>query len=92
MCIAAATTFYSGVSLASNQAQAASVRWTFDGHIGNNSLTLSPDERTVVLSDSQAPALIVYDMASGKARAVLEGLVTPRNLVVATLAAPTLQR
>lgn len=81
MCMAAATTLFTGASLASNQAQTAPVRWTFDGQIRNNTLALSPDERTAVVAYSQGPELIVYDLDSGKVRAVLDGFVTPRNIV-----------
>jgi YVTN family beta-propeller protein len=52
----------------------ATQRWTFDGAIHNNSLALSPDER---------PDVVVYNLTTGKVRAVLNGFVTPRNIVFA---------
>jgi len=62
------------------QAQETS-RWTFDGTIHNNSLAISPDERTAVVSYSERPDVIVYDLESKKARGVLNGFVTPRNIL-----------
>lgn len=62
-------------------APAAGARWTFDGGIHNNSLAVSPDERTAVASHSERPDVIVYDLTTAKVRAVLNGFVTPRNIV-----------
>lgn len=53
----------------------------FDGGIKNNSLALSPDEGTAVVSYSDDPVVIVYDMAAGRVRQRLEGFTTPRNIV-----------
>lgn len=52
----------------------ATQRWTFDGAIRNNSLALSPDEGTAVVSYSERPDVVVYDLKAGKVRAVLNGL------------------
>ncbi|PRC93131.1 YncE family protein [Solimicrobium silvestre] len=60
---------------------AAEPRWTFDGAIHNNSLAISPDETIAVASYSERPDVVVYDLNSGKVRAVLHGYVTPRNIV-----------
>lgn len=57
------------------------VRWTFDGAIHNNSLAVSPDETTAVASYSERPDVIVYDLHSGQVRKVLNGYITPRNVV-----------
>jgi YVTN family beta-propeller protein len=65
----------------SGAASAAEPRWTFDGAIHNNSLALSPDETMAVASYSERPDVVVYDLASGKVRAVLHDYVTPRNVV-----------
>lgn len=56
-------------------------RWTFDGGIRNNSLAVSPDESTAVVSYSERPDVIVYDLRTSKVRRVLHGYVTPRNIV-----------
>ena len=58
-------------------------RWTFDGAIYNNSLTLSPDEGTAVVSCSERRDVAVYSRKTGKVRKVLSGFVTPRNTVFA---------
>lgn len=63
----------------------ATQRWTFDGAIHNNSLALSPDEGTAVVSYSERPDVVVYDLKTGKVRKVLIGFVTPRNIVFAPL-------
>ena len=71
-----------GVALAASMsAWAAQDRWTFDGDIHNNSLAVSPDETTAVVSYSQRPDVVVYDLKTGKVRQVLTGYVTPRNIV-----------
>lgn len=62
---------------------AAAARWTFDGNIKNNSLAISPDERLAVVSYSERPDVVVYDLTTGQVRAVLNGFVTPRNIVFA---------
>lgn len=49
----------------------ATQRWTFDGAIHNNSLALSPDEGTAVVSYSERPDVVVYDLKTGKVRKVL---------------------
>ncbi|MFJ9991886.1 beta-propeller fold lactonase family protein [Pseudomonas putida] len=56
-------------------------RWTFDGDIRNNSLAVSPDEMTAVVSYSQRSDVMVYDLKSGTLRHVLNGYITPRNIV-----------
>ena len=61
----------------------ATQRWTFDGAIHNNSLALSPDEGTAVVSYSERPDVVVYNLKTGKVRKVLNGFVTPRNIVFA---------
>ena len=63
--------------------EGATHRWTFDGDIHNNSLALSPDERTAVVSYSERPDVVVYDLKTGMVRSVLRGFVTPRNIVFA---------
>lgn len=62
---------------------AADMRKTFDGAIHNNSLAVSPDEMTAVVSYSERPDIVVYDLTSDKVRAVLHGYVTPRNILFA---------
>ncbi|MDR3481440.1 MAG: beta-propeller fold lactonase family protein [Burkholderiaceae bacterium] len=62
-------------------ASAADSRWTFDGAIHNNSLAISPDETIAVASYSERPDIVVYDLKSGTVRAILNGYVTPRNIV-----------
>lgn len=78
LCSAFLTTAFSPVALA---ADAAPQRVTFDGQIRNNSLALSPDEKTVVVSYSERSEVVVYDAATGTVRGVLQGYVTPRNIV-----------
>ncbi|VVM67282.1 hypothetical protein PS662_01616 [Pseudomonas fluorescens] len=67
----------------SMSAVGADEKWTFDGNIQNNSLAISPDESTAVVSYSQRSDVVVYDLKSGKVRKVLSGYVTPRNIVFA---------
>ena len=43
-------------------------RWTFDGAIYNNSLALSPDEGTAVVSYSERPDVVAYNLKTGKVR------------------------
>ncbi|MYZ42513.1 beta-propeller fold lactonase family protein [Schauerella aestuarii] len=66
-----------------NRTPAATARWTFDGNIKNNSLAISPDERLAVVSYSERPDVVIYDLTSGKVRVVLNDFVTPRNIVFA---------
>ncbi|MBK5017174.1 YncE family protein [Pantoea sp. S62] len=67
--------------MVSAAAGAVGSRWTFDGDIHNNSLAISPDEKTAVASYSERSEVIVYDLATGKVRKVLKGYVTPRNVL-----------
>jgi YVTN family beta-propeller protein len=56
-------------------------RASFDGHIKNNSLALSPDEKVAAVSYSDLPEVVVYDL-TGRAQArVLSGFITPRNIL-----------
>lgn len=64
-------------------AQADAPRWTFDGAIHNNALAISPDQGTAVVSYSERPDVVVYDLASRSVRATLHGYITPRNIVFA---------
>ncbi|MCE4551129.1 YncE family protein [Xanthomonas hortorum] len=72
---------FGGAMAVSLGTQAAEERWTFDGGIRNNSLAVSPDEATAVVSYSQRPEIVVYDLKAGKSKRVLSGYVTPRNIV-----------
>ena len=88
LCVAALAAVYSTFAMAAEPAAAPAAavtapRWTFDGDIRNNSLAVSPDERTTVVSYSARPDVIVYDLATGTVRAVLHGFVTSRNIVFA---------
>lgn len=52
LCLAALAAAYSTAGMAAEPATAApaaAARWTFDGSIRNNSLAVSPDERTAVV-------------------------------------------
>lgn len=53
----------------------------FDSHITNNSLAVSPDEKTGVVSDSRENSLLVFDIQKGTLRKKIDGFVTPRNIV-----------
>lgn len=53
----------------------------FDGDITNNSLAVSPDESTAVVSDSREKSVLVYDLSNGKLRKKLTGFGSPRNIV-----------
>ena len=55
----------------------------FDSAIKNNSLALSPDGATAVVSNSDETNVLVYDLRSGKVAYKLSGFVTPRNIVFA---------
>jgi YVTN family beta-propeller protein len=83
LCCAAIAGVCSTAAMAAEPAPPAAARWTFDGAIHNNSLAISPDEKTAVVSYSERPDVLVYDLASGQVRAVLKGYVTPRNIVFA---------
>lgn len=71
----------SKVAQASEASAGAAVRWTFDGAIHNNSLAISPDQSTAVVSYSERPDVLVYDLVAKKVRARLHGYITPRNIV-----------
>ncbi|MFF2449634.1 beta-propeller fold lactonase family protein [Neobacillus sp. NPDC058068] len=53
----------------------------FDSHITNNSLAVSPDEKTGVVSDSREHSILVFDLKKGTLRKKIDGFVTPSNLV-----------
>ncbi|WP_426979144.1 beta-propeller fold lactonase family protein [Pseudarthrobacter sp. O4] len=53
----------------------------FDADITNNSLAVSPDEKTAVVSDSREKSLLIYDLAEGGLRKKIGGFGTPRNIV-----------
>jgi YVTN family beta-propeller protein len=78
----------SGAKSPSNGAAASSApappengRTGFDAEITNNSLAVSPDEKTAVASDSREKSLLIYDLAEGGLRKKLGGFGTPRNIV-----------
>ncbi|MCC9066782.1 beta-propeller fold lactonase family protein [Arthrobacter cryoconiti] len=52
----------------------------FDGDITNNSLAVSPDEKTAVVSDSREKSILIYDLTDGKLRKKIEGFGTPRDI------------
>lgn len=52
----------------------------FDSDITNNSLAVSPDEKTAVVSDSREKSLLIYDLANGGVRRKIDGFITPRNI------------
>ena len=52
----------------------------FDSQIKNNSLAVSPNESIAVVSYSDEPTVLVFDLNSGKVRSKLTGFVTPRNI------------
>jgi YVTN family beta-propeller protein len=56
-------------------------RWTFDGHIRNNTLAVSPDETMALAANSETPHILVYDLKTGKIKETLSGYITPRNIV-----------
>ena len=56
---------------------------TFDGHIENNSLALSPDEKLAVVSYSGTPQVVVYGPSSQRPPVVLGDFITPRNILFA---------
>lgn len=53
----------------------------FDAGITNNSLAVSPDEKTAVVSDSREKSILIYDLADGSLRKRIGGFGTPRNIV-----------
>lgn len=55
--------------------------WRFDGHITNNSLALSPDETTAVVSISSDSHVIVYDLVKKTIRGQLDQFISPRNIL-----------
>lgn len=59
------------------------VQKTFDGSIQNNSLAISPDEKLAVVSYSARTDIAVYDLEKGELRQVINGFITPRNIVFA---------
>ena len=65
------------------QSAAAHSTGAFDNQIKNNSLAVSPNEAIAVVSYSDEPNVLVYDLKSGTVRAKLTGFVTPRNIVFA---------
>lgn len=77
--ILAADNNLASISAAGNNT-AAAIR-PFDGEIINNSLAVSPDEQTAVVSDSRQPWIRVYDLAQGTLRKEIRGFVTPRNIM-----------
>lgn len=66
-------------SMLSNAAE--QTRWTFDGEIHNNSLALSPDESTAIVSISDQPKVIIYKLKEPNKHITLEGYITPRNIL-----------
>ena len=53
----------------------------FDNQIKNNSLAVSPNEAIAVVSYSDEPTVLVFDLNRGNVRSRLTGFVTPRNIV-----------
>ncbi|WP_411733663.1 beta-propeller fold lactonase family protein [Paeniglutamicibacter sp.] len=53
----------------------------FDADITNNSLAVSPDEKTAAVSDSREKSVLIYDLAKGELRKKIGGFGTPRNIV-----------
>ncbi|MDR6998642.1 beta-propeller fold lactonase family protein [Neobacillus niacini] len=71
-----------GASLASsNETKTPTEVEGFDGNITNNSLAVSPDEKTAIVSDSREQFLRVYNLGKGTLRKEIKGFVTPRNIV-----------
>ncbi len=62
-------------------AQAADSRWTFDGDIRNNTLAVSPNEKTAAVGNSDTPIIYIYDLKTSEKQAMLSGFVTPRNIL-----------
>ena len=63
-----------GLPAVAADAPAPAARATFDGNIKNNSLALSPDESTAVVSYSERPDVVVYNLQKGTERGVLQRL------------------
>lgn len=63
------------------QTAAAHATGPFDSTIKNNSLAVSPNEAIAIVSYSDEPGVLVYDLKSGKVRTKLTGFITPRNIV-----------
>ena len=78
-----ATALLSAAACVSANAADTAARVTFDGNIRNNSLALSPDEASAVVSYSERPAIVAYALKTGTVQGVLRGYVTPRNIVFA---------
>ncbi len=76
LCLVLQTVFFASGS-------GAAFRATFDGQIHNNSLAVSPDETIAVVSYSERPEVLVYNLETGRVQAVLDGFITPRNIVFA---------
>ncbi|MDI3195952.1 beta-propeller fold lactonase family protein, partial [Pseudarthrobacter sp. AL07] len=66
---------------AASSDSAAADKTGFDTDITNNSLAVSPDEKTAVVSDSREKSLLIYDLAEGGLRKKIGGFVTPRNIM-----------
>lgn len=56
-------------------------RTGFDADITNNSLAVSPDEKTAVVSDSRENSLLIYNLVEGGLLKKIDGFGTPRNIV-----------
>ncbi|WP_220093984.1 beta-propeller fold lactonase family protein [Arthrobacter sp. AQ5-05] len=70
-----------GAAAGSDQAAPDSGRTAFDAEITNNSLAVSPDEKTAVVSDSRENSILIYDLAEGGLLKKIGGFGTPRNVV-----------
>ncbi len=53
----------------------------FDGAIKNNSLAVSPDEKTAVASYSDSTQIKIYDLDKGSLKTTIKGFVNPRNIL-----------
>lgn len=58
------------------------VRTPFDGTINNNTLAVTADERTAVVSNSGSDRLIVIDLRDGRRRHEITGYATPRSILI----------
>ena len=70
-----------GAAASSNPAVPEDDKTLFDADITNNSLAVSPDEKTAVVSDSREKSVLIYDLAEGVLRKKIGGFGTPRNIV-----------
>ncbi len=70
-----------GAAADSNQVAPEYSGTAFDAEITNNSLAVSPDEKTAVVSDSREKSIRVYDLAAGGLIKKIGGFGTPRNIV-----------